>query len=1446
MMGELTLKTIMQAFINAENDFPAHLQKKIFSNSFASNSNKRCKAIKLTGEAFFCYWVPKSFISCLGSSDNGLTYDQICHLIVGRKKKVRGTLKSQFENNSVQMFWDYKDHLEKAIEWHIKVYVGVKYRDRSVFDREDVRLTENELTEEIKTKAEEYENTLKSFKKEMLKLILISSDSLSDERITKSKFYEILTDEKRDEVERLTILSIFGLFAAATVENEEYYINRIFKKLYDEKTNKLKPRPKTKEDQIKIDREAIWKASKNWYEQTKKEGNRFSKLFPDTRLLPLAGTIPIYVHSTDKQEKPLMDTIQETAGHLYLIGEGGIGKTTALYSIMEDAYANCEEQINQQVPLYIELSRAYKTKDFELDRGESKYIRHTVQNQLQISLNTKEDLETRIEEEFKKDTNEPKYVLLLDGLNEVSREEIKGHVILRMVVAEITYIMANYKNVRVILTSRSEEKLSGESKSLYLSGIDSKQIEAYLIKKKVSSVRIKQTVNNTQLMEILRIPLFLIMYSVLKGEDEILSRGEILHAFFSKTNKERYTEKNRIKTINSEFAKETGIDRSEGSKDCITPHMLNFILEFIMPQIAWNMVKENEFQIKRAGIKKAVKQVLTDKTETSFISEYGLDFFNEYLTGEDENIRTTAERIMKVFGVDGTGGMDSISSGVLKCLTKQFGLLVTNDYKEYEVLHQHIRDYFAALYHINKLKLAAYINEQGDRDKAIECLSELAKEPLPGQILVFIGEALGELHNVPKLNEEKNEWIKKEPERGTERDLINRNFDIFRGNINENYAVWNLFQILKLVREDLSGTDLSGLDLRRCRANGYRLGNQTFAVKLDNAIVSDEFFLLSGPITVLISAVFSPDGKYILTAYDDGTAKVWDAKTFTEVLGSVLVGHNEGIISALYSPDGKYILMVCSDGTVKIWDAKTFKESPGGTLEVCDRELKSAIYSPDGKYILTKTDFMALSVWDAKTYKEISGEALNGYNASAVAYSPDGENILMVCSDGTVKILDAKTFKIILGGTLEDPSVLVESIVYSPDRKNILIVCLDGDIEVLDAETFKKIPGGTLEDAGVLVVSGVYSPDGKYILTAAIEGTVKLWDTMTYKEIPGGTLEVCNRGLQSAIYSSDGKYILMVSDLGTVEVWDATTFKKVPDCTLNVHDGLLSSFVYSPDGKYILILSWNGKVTLWDAKTFKEIPGKTFEIHDETASIVYSPDGKIFLTVCAGAIDVWDAKTYKKIHGKTFEDYDEILASVTYSPDGKYILTVSFDGIVNLWDAKTYKEISVRKLKGHSGCIESAIYSPDGKNILIKYLDGTIELWDAKTYKEISGGALNGYTALSVAYSPDGENILIASDDGTVKLWDTKTFTEVSDGMLVGHNRKLLSAVYSPDGKNILTASDDGTVKVWDAKTFKEIQTIDYVLGLRVFNVDICKLNKTSNITDDIKKILHEYGAIVE
>jgi WD40 repeat protein len=66
------------------------------------------------------------------------------------------------------------------------------------------------------------------------------------------------------------------------------------------------------------------------------------------------------------------------------------------------------------------------------------------------------------------------------------------------------------------------------------------------------------------------------------------------------------------------------------------------------------------------------------------------------------------------------------------------------------------------------------------------------------------------------------------------------------------------------------------------------------------------------------SVVFSPDGRRVLTASRDHTARVWDARLGLPL--SDWLRHGDDVRSAQWSPDGERVLTSCRDGTVWLWE----------------------------------------------------------------------------------------------------------------------------------------------------------------------------------------------------------------------------------------------------------------------------------------------------------------------------------------------------------------------------------------------------------------------------------------------------------------------------------------------------------------------------------------------
>jgi CHAT domain-containing protein/WD40 repeat protein len=281
----------------------------------------------------------------------------------------------------------------------------------------------------------------------------------------------------------------------------------------------------------------------------------------------------------------------------------------------------------------------------------------------------------------------------------------------------------------------------------------------------------------------------------------------------------------------------------------------------------------------------------------------------------------------------------------------------------------------------------------------------------------------------------------------------------------------------------------------------------------------------------LKSAVFSPDGRQILTATDT-TVRLLDNK------GNLLTefqAHEVGLTSAVFSPDGRQILTASLDKTARLWDTQ------GNLLTVFqgdERALQSAVFSPDGSQILTASLLdKTASLWDKK------GNLLAVFRHEALVesakFSPNGRYILTdtTFSYGTARLWDTK------GNFLAEfpgrKDVRDYSAVFSPDGSQILIASEDGTVRLWDTKgnLLAEFKGHDFR-----VNTAVFTSDGQQILTAGADTTVRLWDTK-------GNLLAIFRGhekeVNSAVFSPDGRQILTASSDRTARLWDLSLGIKV-------------------------------------------------------------------------------------------------------------------------------------------------------------------------------------------------------------------------------------------------------------------------------------------------------------
>lgn len=555
---------------------------------------------------------------------------------------------------------------------------------------------------------------------------------------------------------------------------------------------------------------------------------------------------------------------------------------------------------------------------------------------------------------------------------------------------------------------------------------------------------------------------------------------------------------------------------------------------------------------------------------------------------------------------------------------------------------------------------------------------------------------------------------------------------------------------------------------------------------------------LKGHSAALSVAVFSPDGKSILTASHDGTARLWKADGTGEPL--VLKGHTEPILSASFSPNGKQVLTTSEDGTARVWSAENSEKSV--ELKAGTGHVIAGAFSPDGKQVALGGQDGVVRLFQADgsgSPAELGGPGDRGAQINDLRFFPDGQRLASASDDQRVRVwtLDSKTPPL----ELKDHKGSVRSVVLSADGSKLISTSGENSARLYSIEAKTIRPPQTLSCDKGEAVRAAFSPDGSRAAIACSDKTARVFSTVDKKQATI-VLEGAKAGLSAVSFSPDGQFIATASLDRRARVYSVKGAGQPLE--LIGHGAELGSIAWSPDGKYLISAasderSSDHSAKVWSAERLSTLRGLVFGdrfFHDGEPS----SDGTAF----TGASD--DNTAFALHRGSDGETTQAVLKGhsgwvthATLSPKGDRVLTSSLDKSARLWNAGGEGEPIVFKDESGGG-IHFGAFSPDGKRMLTAAEDNTAKVWDIEK-ADAPIATLSGHEdwVISAAFSPDGKRVVTASHDHTARVFSADG--SGSPLVLEGHRGAVNMAAFDPQGERIATASNDGTVRIWNAKT---------------------------------------------
>ncbi|XP_049787511.1 notchless protein homolog 1 isoform X2 [Schistocerca cancellata] len=294
---------------------------------------------------------------------------------------------------------------------------------------------------------------------------------------------------------------------------------------------------------------------------------------------------------------------------------------------------------------------------------------------------------------------------------------------------------------------------------------------------------------------------------------------------------------------------------------------------------------------------------------------------------------------------------------------------------------------------------------------------------------------------------------------------------------------------------------------------------------------------------------------------------------------SSLPGHAEAVISASFSPDGKYLASGSGDTTVRFWDIHT--QTPHYTCKGHKNWVLCIAWSPDGLRLASACKNGHICLWDPQTGMQV-GRSLIGHKQwiTALSWEPYHRNsecrhLASSSKDGDIRIWD-----VVLGHVV---------LTLSSHQKSVTALRWGGTGLIYSASQDRTIKVWRATDG---VLCRTLEGHAHWVNTLALSTDYVLrtgpFDPVNNTSVTYNKTEMQQQALQKyeSVISNGGERLVSGSDDFTLFLWQPESNKK-PVARMTGHQQLINDVKFSPDARIIASASFDKSIKLWDGLTGK-------------------------------------------------------------------------------------------------------------------------------------------------------------------------------------------------------------------------------------------------------------------